>query len=681
MANTENIEAKLCAYIDGELDAQGRAEIEKHLAANPQHRTLIEELSKQRDLLRELPREGAPEEILEALQSQMERSVLLGDDDAGGQAETMKIQRWPQVFAMAAMVLLTVGLGVVIYFVLPRGGNTEIAITPAASVQGDGATSPLGESALAGGSAVDTRDKSFVGEGETRRERSLDTLAAKSSAPPAPMKAKGGLAAESLGMPSDVDASAAIQQQNDVFAANRDAVPADELLAAQDQLQNAEIASQLKDLKQNAMFVVVSTADPSGARSQVTNYLVDNKISWDDVPHPLPKLDLSANQSVNLMRQQRTQVTMKAAAPPAVAAAPGAGDRAAAPPAAAPVQEKLEGKSGPVGGTGRGGSAVDFGDQQQQQARVPEEANEQQKTQAPATQAPAARAVQSGVADAGERLGGLQSKSMTTNSVAPDEGLLQATTATGPSQIQSQIQQQARPAQPQQGQVYAAEWSERGGLIIARGMTKRQAQELRSNLAKQTTVQRAAVYGRENATAEQSAAVQARRMRRADAPTTNPAVPEATATTSPSEDGFQQVGSEDTIAQSPSAPRRLEVAKQTFEDRAKEMDAATTAPAVPYAERAVQLSELAAVPATGPATAPTTNVSGNAIVAIAPAEGDEPVDVVILVQDDLATAAMPQEPQQPASPAPNAAPEDPAGVQQPTTQPASDPAATQPAAP
>ena len=44
MANTENIEAKLCAYVDGELDEAGRAEIEAHLAANVQHRQLIEEL-------------------------------------------------------------------------------------------------------------------------------------------------------------------------------------------------------------------------------------------------------------------------------------------------------------------------------------------------------------------------------------------------------------------------------------------------------------------------------------------------------------------------------------------------------------------------------------------------------------------------------------------------------------
>jgi anti-sigma factor RsiW len=60
MANTENIEAKLCAYVDGELDPAGRAEIEAHLTANPQHRQLMAELMQQRDLLGGLPRERAP---------------------------------------------------------------------------------------------------------------------------------------------------------------------------------------------------------------------------------------------------------------------------------------------------------------------------------------------------------------------------------------------------------------------------------------------------------------------------------------------------------------------------------------------------------------------------------------------------------------------------------------------
>src|SRR5437764_1190677 len=57
--NSEQIEAKLCAYLDGELDEQGRAEIEKHLEQNPAHRKLLSEVGKTRGLLRTLPRERA----------------------------------------------------------------------------------------------------------------------------------------------------------------------------------------------------------------------------------------------------------------------------------------------------------------------------------------------------------------------------------------------------------------------------------------------------------------------------------------------------------------------------------------------------------------------------------------------------------------------------------------------
>src|SRR5687768_17036468 len=152
MANTENIEAKLCAYIDGELDAQGRAEIEKHLAANPQHRGLIAELSKQREMLRALPRESAPEEIMEFLQGQLERAGLLGDDAAAeAEAQAMRINRWPQVMAAAAIVFLAVGLVGIIYFVLPSqtGDDTYAVGTLATPPVGDAAFSKTGTTAEA----------------------------------------------------------------------------------------------------------------------------------------------------------------------------------------------------------------------------------------------------------------------------------------------------------------------------------------------------------------------------------------------------------------------------------------------------------------------------------------------------------------------------------------------------
>ena len=118
MANTENIEAKLCAYVDGDIDDAGRAEIEAHLASNPQHRQLLDELRGQRALLSGLPRARAPEDLSDAFQSQLERSVLL--DGAEGHPEVAgRITRAPQIFAAAAVLILGIGLIAVIYMVLP----------------------------------------------------------------------------------------------------------------------------------------------------------------------------------------------------------------------------------------------------------------------------------------------------------------------------------------------------------------------------------------------------------------------------------------------------------------------------------------------------------------------------------------------------------------------------------
>src|SRR6187399_1104125 len=113
MAKTEDIEAKLAAYVDGELDAAGREEIEKHLATNAQHRQLISELMQQRDLLRSLPRESAPPEVSETVNAQLERAVLLGDVDGDVDVSSMRIGYWPQVRAMAAVLIFTVSLAAI----------------------------------------------------------------------------------------------------------------------------------------------------------------------------------------------------------------------------------------------------------------------------------------------------------------------------------------------------------------------------------------------------------------------------------------------------------------------------------------------------------------------------------------------------------------------------------------
>ena len=119
--NQEIIEAKLCGYIDNELDPQERVEIEKHLEANPQHRRLLESLKATRDLLKWLPRESAPPEVAETLNGQLERSVLL---DEG--TEALRPGIWPRIFAAAAIILLTAGLGIAVYLTLPKSQNNAV---------------------------------------------------------------------------------------------------------------------------------------------------------------------------------------------------------------------------------------------------------------------------------------------------------------------------------------------------------------------------------------------------------------------------------------------------------------------------------------------------------------------------------------------------------------------------
>jgi hypothetical protein len=113
----ENIEAMLCAYIEGDLDAAGRAEIEKHLQAHPEHRKLLEELTATRDLVRDLPRVKAPMEVSESLHGHVERSILLDGEQAARSSGGGK-RRWTSVLAIAAVFLLGSALCFFVYRVL-----------------------------------------------------------------------------------------------------------------------------------------------------------------------------------------------------------------------------------------------------------------------------------------------------------------------------------------------------------------------------------------------------------------------------------------------------------------------------------------------------------------------------------------------------------------------------------
>ena len=136
--NVEQIEAKLAAYIDDALTPDERVELELHLEANPTHRAMIRELMGQRDMLRALPREMAPEGWLEPLESQFERDALLGGGDPLTEFKAVRARRWwPQMLAQAAIILLAFGLGTIVYFVLPPKHPTVAVVQPPEQPEGE----------------------------------------------------------------------------------------------------------------------------------------------------------------------------------------------------------------------------------------------------------------------------------------------------------------------------------------------------------------------------------------------------------------------------------------------------------------------------------------------------------------------------------------------------------------
>src|SRR3954469_4853048 len=118
-ANVEEIEAKLAAYVDGELTPAERVEIETYLQTNPSHRSLLQDLVAHRDLLRKLPREKAPGDCTEGFQGQLERDILLGGDELTRARRRWRIHYSPQLLSAAAIILVAVALAVIVYSVLP----------------------------------------------------------------------------------------------------------------------------------------------------------------------------------------------------------------------------------------------------------------------------------------------------------------------------------------------------------------------------------------------------------------------------------------------------------------------------------------------------------------------------------------------------------------------------------
>jgi len=121
MASDQDIEARLGAFVEGDLDGPARAEVEQYLAQNPRERQLVDELIRARGVLRELPSEVPPPEIAEAFARHLERAALLGDASPQEQYRS-NVNRWRRIRAAAAILILAGGLAAVVVLILPRNG-------------------------------------------------------------------------------------------------------------------------------------------------------------------------------------------------------------------------------------------------------------------------------------------------------------------------------------------------------------------------------------------------------------------------------------------------------------------------------------------------------------------------------------------------------------------------------
>jgi hypothetical protein len=349
--NQEMIEAKLCDYIEGELDAAGKAEIEQHLQSHPEHRELIAHLMQQRTLLRGLPRDAAPSDIADMLNGQLEREALLGQPiEYDKPIATIGARRWPGLSAVAAILLLTAGLAAVVYYVLPSSKPPAEFATSAGRVESPAPTTLETDriSRIAAAAPATTQP---VTEGAlAMRDSSVRETAARLSSPKSSDVAKPSEA--STVAPSSLATNAGASAPSDVFANSVSAAVNQNAETGNDKLFAQAVKDQLRQqgVADNAMLVMVDTDNTAAANADVQRYLSDNHISYEPMPQPLS----SAKAQTFLMSRQRQtlgQIDIANLQLPAIPARGGASPSPSktvvaspttAPTGAAPEQDRVD---------------------------------------------------------------------------------------------------------------------------------------------------------------------------------------------------------------------------------------------------------------------------------------------------------------------------------------------------
>ncbi|HET6250972.1 MAG TPA: polysaccharide biosynthesis/export family protein [Tepidisphaeraceae bacterium] len=313
--NQEIIESRLATYIDGELEDNERLEIEQHLQQNPQYRKVIEDLRKQRDMLRGLPREAAPLDIAEAFTNQLERAELLDSHVGPGDRRPMRINALPRLMAAAAIVLLTLGLGVIVYIVLPDRNVQKYSVAPLGNKSIFPATTAPADETLDDRSDPSTPDDRVLAKGNEPKTTIPDSLRPatdnalaipghSANADDRKNAAHDGM--EYAALKSQVQSLARHEPGDlelDRVAESVSKDPQVKALLAQDFDENRSAALGALPAEK-ARVMVVRASDPKQVEAELTTLFGRENVDWRPAPKPL---ELALNTSLSQQSDESLQ--------------------------------------------------------------------------------------------------------------------------------------------------------------------------------------------------------------------------------------------------------------------------------------------------------------------------------------------------------------------------------------
>ena len=261
----ENIEAMLCAYVEGDLDATGKAQIEKHLQDHPQHRKLLDELIAMREIGSRIAARKAPMDVGDSLRQKVERSMLLEDSPAAVPSR-QSVDRWPQFFGIAAIFLLVASLCFILYKAL--GPTWKPAVFTQNIEQKLPDTVPADQAAAAGVPAINRR--AIRGVGNTARGFSA------------------GRCSSGRTQRRRVRPRFCRSAQNGVVQAQQQAlsVAKVDIQAIRRRLENSGYGIHSGNAANSApVLMVVDSTDLPATKAQITQFMSSNTgISWNAVP-------------------------------------------------------------------------------------------------------------------------------------------------------------------------------------------------------------------------------------------------------------------------------------------------------------------------------------------------------------------------------------------------------------